>query len=166
VGEAGQACRRARRCEGKRRTPRIRLQGSRRAATALPTSATSLRREAKPAEPAPAFEDPKMFVEERIYTMHPGKIGDYIKAYAAEGLAIQKPILGRLVGYYSTEFGPLNQVIHMWAYETLAERAERRTKLFANQDWLNYLAKVRPFIATQESKLLIPAPFMQVKWQD
>jgi hypothetical protein len=124
------------------------------------------RREAKPAEPAPAFEDPNMFVEERIYTMHPGTIGNYIKAYAAEGLAIQKPILGRLVGYYSTEFGPLNQVIHMWAYETLAERAERRTKLFANQAWLDYLAKVRPFIATQESKLLVPAPFLQVKWQD
>jgi len=107
-----------------------------------------------------------MFVEERIYTMHPGKIGEYIKAYAAEGLAIQKPILGRLVGYYSTEFGPLNQVIHMWAYETLAERAERRTRLFANQAWLDYLGKVRPFIASQESKLLVPAPFLEVKWQD
>jgi hypothetical protein len=132
-----------------------------------PTNQRTLsRREAKAAEPPPAFEETKMFVEERIYTMHPGKIGDYIKAYAAEGLAIQKPILGRLVGYYSTEFGPLNQVIHMWAYETLAERAERRTKLFANQDWLNYLGKVRPFIASQESKLLVPAPFMTVKWQD
>jgi hypothetical protein len=163
---AGQPFQRARRWKGKRRAPRIRPQSGRRAATALSTSATCLRREAKAAEPPPAFEETNMFVEERIYTMHPGKIGDYIKAYAAEGLAIQKPILGRLVGYYSTEFGPLNQVIHMWGYESLAERAERRTKLFANQDWLNYLAKVRPFIASQESKLLIPAPFMQVKWQD
>ncbi|WP_421994819.1 NIPSNAP family protein [Roseococcus sp.] len=107
-----------------------------------------------------------MIVEERIYTMHPGQIGHYVKAYAAEGLAIQKPILGRLVGYYTTEFGPLNQVIHMWAYESLAERAERRTKLFADQAWLDYLGKVRGFIATQESKLLIPAPFHKVKWQD
>lgn len=107
-----------------------------------------------------------MIVEERIYTMHPGQIGHYVKAYAAEGLAIQKPILGRLVGYYTTEFGPLNQVIHMWAYESLAERAERRAALFANQPWLDYLGKVRGFIATQESKLLIPAPFLTVKWQD
>lgn len=107
-----------------------------------------------------------MIVEERIYTMHPGQIGHYVKAYAEEGLAIQKPILGRLVGYYTTEFGPLNQVIHMWAYESLAERAERRAKLFADQSWLTYLGKVRGFIATQESKLLIPAPFLKVKWQD
>ncbi len=61
-----------------------------------------------------------MIVEERIYTMHPGQIGHYVKAYAAEGLAIQKPILGRLVGYYTTEFGPLNQEIHMCASESLA----------------------------------------------
>jgi hypothetical protein len=107
-----------------------------------------------------------MIVEERIYTMHPGQIGHYVKAYAAEGLAIQKPILGRLVGYYTTEFGPLNQVIHMWAYESLAERAERRIALFASQPWLDYLGKVRGFIATQESKLLIPASFLTVKWQD
>lgn len=107
-----------------------------------------------------------MIVEERIYTMHPGQIGHYVKAYAEEGLAIQKPILGRLVGYYTTEFGPLNQVIHMWAYESLAERSERRAKLFADAGWLNYLGKVRGFISTQESKLLIPAPFLKVKWQD
>lgn len=107
-----------------------------------------------------------MIVEERIYTMHPGQIGHYVKAYAEEGLAIQKPILGRLVGYYTTEFGPLNQVIHMWGYESLAERSERRAKLFADQSWLTYLGKVRGYIATQESKLLIPAPFMKVKWQD
>lgn len=107
-----------------------------------------------------------MIVEQRIYTMHPGQIAHYVKAYAAEGLAIQKPILGRLVGYYTTEFGPLNQVIHMWAYESFEERAERRAKLFAQQNWLDYLGKVRPFIATQESKLLMPAAFTTVRWDD
>ncbi|MFL1461071.1 NIPSNAP family protein [Roseococcus sp. DSY-14] len=107
-----------------------------------------------------------MIVEQRIYTMHPGTIGHYVKAYGEEGLAIQKPILGRLVGWYTTEFGPLNQVIHMWAYESFEERAARRKALFADQAWLDYLAKVRPYIATQESKLLVPAAFTQVRWED
>ncbi len=107
-----------------------------------------------------------MIVEERIYTIATGQIGNYVKAYSEEGLAIQKPILGRLVGYYTTEFGPLNQVIHMWAYESLAERAERRAKLFADPAWLAYLAKLRGLVVTQENKLLIPAPFLKVKWQD
>ncbi len=107
-----------------------------------------------------------MIVEERIYTLQPGQAGAYLKAYEAEGMAIQKPILGRMVGYYQTEFGTLNQVIHMWAYEDLAERAQRRAALFADAGWRAYVAKVRPHILKQENRLLIPAPFLQVKWQD
>jgi hypothetical protein len=107
-----------------------------------------------------------MIVEERIYTMQPAQAPVYIKAYEAEGMPIQKRILGRMVGYYQTEFGPLNQVIHLWAYEDLAERTERRARLFADPGWLTYVAKVRPMIVKQESKLLLPAPFLQVKWQD
>ncbi len=107
-----------------------------------------------------------MIVEERIYTLHPGQAPAYIRAYEAEGMAIQKPILGRMVGYYRTEFGPLNQVIHLWAYESLAERAERRARLEADERWRAYIAKVRPLIVAQENKLLLPAPFLTVKWQD
>jgi hypothetical protein len=107
-----------------------------------------------------------MIVEERIYTLQPGQAGAYLARYEAEGLAIQKPILGRLVGYYSTEFGPLNQVIHMWAYEDLEERRARRARLMADERWKTYAASVRPMILTQENKLLVPAPFLQVKWQD
>jgi hypothetical protein len=54
-----------------------------------------------------------MIVEERIHTMHPGTAPLYVAAYEAEGMPIQKRILGRMVGCYTTEFGPLNQVIHM-----------------------------------------------------
>jgi hypothetical protein len=107
-----------------------------------------------------------MLVEERIYTLQPATTAAYLKAYEAEGLAIQKKILGRLVGYYQTEFGELNQIIHMWAYEDLNERAARRAALFADPTWLAYLPKVRSYLLKQESKLLVPAPFMQVKWQD
>ncbi len=106
-----------------------------------------------------------MVVEERIYTLQPGQAPAYIRLYEAEGMAIQKPILGRMVGYYSTEFGPLNQVIHLWAYESLAEREERRARLLADERWQAYAAKVRPMVINQENKLLNPAPFMRVLWQ-
>ncbi len=42
-----------------------------------------------------------MIVEERIYTLQPGTAGAYLKAYEDEGMAIQKPILERLVGCYT-----------------------------------------------------------------
>ena len=76
-----------------------------------------------------------------------------------EGLAIQRPILGHLVGYFLSEMGPLNQVVHMWAYEDLADRARRRAILLSNPDWKVYAAKVKPFVLTQENKILVPAEF-------
>ena len=104
-----------------------------------------------------------MIVEERIYTLEIGKSAEYLRLYEAEGLAVQVKILGKLVGYFTTEVGPLNQIIHMWGYESFEERMKRRAALFADEKWKSYIAKVRPFIKTQESKILIPAPFSPIR---
>jgi hypothetical protein len=100
-----------------------------------------------------------MIVEERIYTAQPGKSLEYLRMYEAEGLAIQRPILGNLVGYFTTEVGTLNQIVHLWAYDDLADRATRRAKLLADPRWKAYAAKVVPLLLTQENKILVPAPF-------
>ena len=100
-----------------------------------------------------------MIVEERIYTFQPGKVPEFLKLYEREGLAIQKRILGTMVGYFYTEVGPLNQVIHMWAYKDMVDRAKRRAKLVKNKQWQAYLAKGRGLLLHQENKILNPAPF-------
>ena len=103
-----------------------------------------------------------MIVEERIYTLQPGTAPEYLRLYEAEGFAIQEPILGHLVGYFSTELGPLNQVVHLWAYESFEERTARRARLTADEGWKAYIAKVRPFVLSQENKILIPARFSPI----
>ena len=103
-----------------------------------------------------------MIVEERIYTVKPGKTAEYLKNYEELGLPVQVPILGNLIGYFSTEFGPLNQIIHIWGYDSLEERARRRKELFKSEDWHRYLAKNREFIVSQENKLLTPAAFSPI----
>lgn len=103
-----------------------------------------------------------MIVEERIYTLVPGKTGEYMKNYEELGLPVQLPILGNLIGYFATEFGPLNQVIHIWGYDSFEERTRRRAELFKSEAWLAYLAKNRGNIVSQENKLLTPAPFSPV----
>jgi hypothetical protein len=103
-----------------------------------------------------------MIVEERIYTLAIGKAPEYLALYEAEGLGVQRSILGRMIGYFSTEFGPLNQIVHLWAYQDLADRARRRAELAAHPGWRSYLAKVRPLIVSQENKLLTPAPFAPI----
>lgn len=107
-----------------------------------------------------------MIVEQRTYTTHPGKWRDYLALYQAEGLAVQQRILGRMVGYYTSESGPLNQIVHLWAYTDLNERAQRRAGLMADPQWQAYVAKMLPMLQGQESKFLTPAPFFQPLWRE
>ena len=105
-----------------------------------------------------------MIVEERTYTAHPGKWREYFALYEAEGLPIQRRILGRLVGYYHTDIGELNQIVHLWAYEDLNERAERRARLLGDPDFKAYVAKMLPLLQSQNSRILLPAPFFKPHW--
>jgi hypothetical protein len=104
-----------------------------------------------------------MIVEERIYTLHIGKVPEYLKLYEAEGLAVQTRILGNLLGYYQVEFGPQNQIVHMWGYSDLSDRQSRRKALVQDPGWKDYVKKIRPLVRNQENKLLLPAPFMQAQ---
>lgn len=106
-----------------------------------------------------------MLVEQRTYTTHPGKWRDYLALYEAEGMPVQQRILGRLVGYYTSEIGELNQIVHMWAYESLDERAERRATLMADPHWQSYVKKMLPLLVRQESRILLPTRFFQPQWQ-
>ena len=103
-----------------------------------------------------------MLIEERIYTLRPVATGEYLRLYEAEGLAIQKRILGRMVGYFVSEIGPLNQLIHMWAYDSFEDRMRRRAALLADPGWQGYIAKIKDLLLHQESKLLVPTSFSPI----
>ena len=106
-----------------------------------------------------------MLVEQRTYTTQPGKVREYLALYEAEGLPIQRRLLGRLVGYYRSEFGALNQVIHLWAYTDLNEREQRRAALLADPEFQAYVLRMMPLLVSQESRILVPAPFFTPSWQ-
>ena len=53
-----------------------------------------------------------MIVEERCYTVKPGTVQLYYQDYNPRGLKIQTRILGNLIGYFHTEIGELNQIVH------------------------------------------------------
>lgn len=103
-----------------------------------------------------------MIVEMRTYTLALGATGRYFKAYAEKGLAVQKRILGHLVGYYAVEVGGLNQVIHLWAYDSFEERTRRRAALWADEAWLAYVREIGSLVTKQENQILTPAPFFKL----
>jgi hypothetical protein len=63
-----------------------------------------------------------MIYELRTYTLQPGTQGQYLKNSAEIGRKIRGDKYGKLEGFWSTEFGTLNQVVHLWAFESLNDR--------------------------------------------
>ncbi len=104
-----------------------------------------------------------MILEERNYTFHPGKVPLFLKMYKAEGLAIHTRHLGRLVGFFTSEIGVLNQVVHMWAYDSMADREARRAKLYTDPEWLVFLPKCADFIQRMENRILTSTSFSPLR---
>lgn len=103
-----------------------------------------------------------MLVEERTYTLHVGKTAAYLKAYEEAGLEVQRAILGNLIGYFTTEIGTLNQIVHLWGYESMDDRQERRRKLQEDPAWQSYVTTIRPFVLHQENRILVPTSFSPI----
>lgn len=104
-----------------------------------------------------------MIIEQRTYTLKLGAAPLYFSTYEKNGLAVQRRLLGNLVGYYTTDMGELNLVVHQWAYESYADREQRRAKLYGDPEWAAYLAKSRELglIQKQETCVFTPAPFFE-----
>jgi hypothetical protein len=104
-----------------------------------------------------------MIVEERCYTLKPGTVHLYYQDYNPRGLKIQARILGNLIGYFHTEIGQLNKVVHLWGYDSLAERERRRALLAADPEWLEYLKQSPDIVTDMKSRILVPAPFSPIR---
>ena len=65
-----------------------------------------------------------MIHELRIYTLKPGKVPEFMKLAEERAMPIRGDNYGKLVGYWFSEFGPLNQIFHLWEFEDLNTRAE------------------------------------------
>lgn len=106
-----------------------------------------------------------MIVDIRTYTLNPGALGAYFKLYASEGFPIQVKHLGQPVGYYFTDIGPQNRVVHLWGYADIAERAAKRARMEADPAWLAYRAKSggSGLLQRQENKIMRDVAFFPGK---
>jgi hypothetical protein len=100
-----------------------------------------------------------MIYEMRTYRLRTGTVPAYLKLVEEEGIAIQKAYLGQLVGYFFSEIGALNEIVHVWAFADLNDRERRRATLIADPRWLDFLPKIQALIETMDNKILKPAAF-------
>ena len=98
-----------------------------------------------------------MIYELRTYTLKPGSVPEFEERFAKRKPLREKH--SKLGGFWHTEFGPLNQVVHIWPYENLQHRQDVRDAMAQDPD-LRAIGGSN-VILQQESEIYIPAPFMR-----
>lgn len=99
-----------------------------------------------------------MIHELRIYTLAPGTQPAFLAHAQEVGMRVRGEKYGRLEGYWTSEFGTLNQAFHLWSFASLDERARLLGELGRIEEWTrDYLPKARSMILTQETSILASA---------
>ena len=98
-----------------------------------------------------------MIYELRIYTLKGGSTRELERRFG-NNLDIRNKY-SRMYGFWHTEIGQTNQIVHIWPYADLRDRAESRAA--ANRDESNrWPPGIAEFFERQEVEVMEAAPFM------
>jgi hypothetical protein len=95
-----------------------------------------------------------MIIEVRTYRLKPGSLAEVEKRFAEKLPEREK--LSKLAAFWHTEVGPLNEIIHVWPYDSFEQRLEIRAKAISLGIWPPANGE---FIEDMQSEIFIPAPF-------
>ncbi|HEY8290423.1 MAG TPA: NIPSNAP family protein [Acetobacteraceae bacterium] len=95
-----------------------------------------------------------MIIEMRTYQLKPGSLAEVEKRFGAALPVREKH--SKLAAFWHTEVGPLNQIIHVWAYDSFEQRAQVRAAAQKEEGWP---PPIREFVVAQQSEVFNPAPF-------
>lgn len=104
-----------------------------------------------------------MIVEFRTYTVAHGQMDEYLRRFEVEGLPLLTKHLGSYLGCYISDAGTLNQVRHVWLFESYADREARRQNLESDADWQTFKIGNRGTFVHQDVCITKPAKFMALQ---
>jgi hypothetical protein len=97
-----------------------------------------------------------MIFEFRTYDIKPGSLAEVEKRFG-EAYENRKKY-SELFAFWHTEIGPLNQIIHVWPYKDLEERARIRAAAVKDKAWPPATGE---FLVAQRTDIFIPAAFVK-----
>ena len=102
-----------------------------------------------------------MIFDHRMYTMRPNRVAAFLATYEAVAFPLQRKYLGEPYGFWVTDIGPLSRIVHVWQYESIADRQERRDRMEADPAWAVYRARVieEDNLLDMQNMILKPVPF-------
>jgi hypothetical protein len=101
----------------------------------------------------------KPVIDLRIYTIRPRGMPEYLKLFEELALLVALKHLGQPLGYYVTQIGPLNQVVHLWKFNNLADLEQRHAALANDPNFAKYLAATEGLVIAQEDRIMRPVEF-------
>jgi len=99
--------------------------------------------------------------EIRMYRTNVGGVRPWLDLYKKVLPAREK--YSKIVGLWSGEAPQPNEVVHMWAYESLNHRAQVRGSMGNDPDWKDFISKSPQYLAEMQSVCLIPTPYSSMK---
>jgi hypothetical protein len=99
-----------------------------------------------------------MIYEIRTYTLKPGMANEYLNRFA-EAVEVRTKY-SAMYGMWYTEIGPLNQIVHIWGYDSLQQRADTRAAALKDPSG-HWPPKTNDLVVSQESDIIMPIKGMQ-----
>ena len=96
-----------------------------------------------------------MIYEIRTYRLAPGSLAEVEKRFG-EGYEHRKKY-SEVTAFWHTEIGPLNEIVHVWGYRDLAERARIRGEATKDPNWP---PKIGEFVRAMRSEIVVPFSFV------
>lgn len=97
---------------------------------------------------------PKPLVDHRIYTIRLRKMPEFLEVFNRLAMPILMQTLGTPLGCYVSHVGPLNQFVHLWGYDDLADYERRCLARDTHPDFPAYLGASEHLIVAQETRLI------------
>jgi hypothetical protein len=99
--------------------------------------------------------------ELRRYAVQPARMAEWVELFNAILPTREKYM--RRVGFWQSEIGALNEVVHLWVFRDLNERAAVRAELGKNADWQQFLSVSVPMLSRMHASMLVPAVHSPMK---
>ena len=98
----------------------------------------------------------------RTYDIAMGKTPEYMAAVREIALPVRESYGVKLAGWYYTDIGALNKVVHIWAYRDFAHFEEAREAFRTDERWVNeYVPRVKGIILRQENQIMRASDFFK-----
>ena len=101
-----------------------------------------------------------MIYDFRVYTLKPGATPEYMAAVKEVALPVRQKYGVKLAGWYYTDVGKLNQVVHIWAYRDHAHMKEAKAQVSSDPEWRSkYVPRMRGLVQSLEAYLMLSPDF-------